>query len=82
MLRGDARRLTEIRIAPERDAAAGVGLGQVAFAFRPDEQALLDAWNAALGGYLGGAAHRALLARLGLDVRVAPAPGGARPGGA
>lgn len=41
--------------------------GLPAFAFRLDEPEFRDAWDDALGAYLGSAAHRAMLGSLGLS---------------
>lgn len=43
------------------------GTGRPAFAFRPDEPALRDAWDAALASLLGSPDHLAMLSSLGLN---------------
>lgn len=64
---------TEMVVPPvEADQAYGA----TAFAFAPDARRLRDAWNAALGRYLGSPGHHRLLAGLGLadPAPSAPAP--------
>lgn len=51
------------------------GYGNVAFAFRLEDQALRAAWNQALGNYLGSPDHLRLLASLGFSpAEVPPSP--------
>lgn len=42
------------------------GYQRAAFAFRREDEALREAWNAELRAYLGSAGHREMLSRLGL----------------
>ncbi|MEO0034359.1 MAG: hypothetical protein RLZZ501_382, partial [Pseudomonadota bacterium] len=63
---------TEMVVPP---AEADQAYGATAFAFAPDAHRLRDAWNAALGRYLGSPGHRRLLAGLGLaDSAPSPPP--------
>jgi polar amino acid transport system substrate-binding protein len=59
------------RAAPELDAVllrgAALPVGKGAFAFRLEDQALADAWEAALRGWVGSADHQALAARFGFS---------------
>jgi polar amino acid transport system substrate-binding protein len=47
------------------ESAETARLGYGAFAFRPRDRALADAWNAAMAGFIGTVEHRELVARFG-----------------
>jgi polar amino acid transport system substrate-binding protein len=47
------------------ESAEAARLGYGAFAFRPRDRALADAWNKAMAGFIGTAAHRDLVAQFG-----------------
>ena len=47
--------------------------GQAAFAFRREDQQLRQAWNKALGSYLGSKEHCALLRQFGMGEQEVPA---------
>lgn len=60
--------LTEMRIAPPIPGQEDF-YGRTAFAFRPDAHHLHDAWDVALGKYLGSPEHATMLEKLGMDPR-------------
>jgi polar amino acid transport system substrate-binding protein len=47
------------------ETAEAARLGYGAFAFRPRDRALADAWNTAMAGFIGTAEHRELVANFG-----------------
>lgn len=54
-------------------AGAGAPVGFVGFAFRQTDDALRTAWNSALGGFVGGEQHLALIRPFGLGPADLPA---------
>lgn len=59
---GETEMATSFRQVESAEAAR---LGYGAFAFRPRDRALADAWNTAMTGFIGTAEHRALVANFG-----------------
>jgi polar amino acid transport system substrate-binding protein len=59
---GETEMATPFRQVETAEAAR---LGYGAFAFRPRDRALADAWNTAMAGFIGTAEHRELVAHFG-----------------